>query len=487
MNNQWKLLILLVCVSLLAGCGSGGQGNPISSQTTNPGTSSSASNNSSGSSLNGTSNLAVSPSQARVLIGNVQQFVTSDSSITWEVNGVPGGDDTFGTISSTGTYAAPAVVPLDPVVTINAKSAAANTWYEIRVDVGALTGTQFAYVSSASDNSIQGFVADAKTGTLQPVSTIMASPGTAPTALAVSPNGKYLYSLNRGSNDISIFAIDPTTGDLSSVGRVSTPNGPYAMVFSASGHFAYVSCDGASTIEAYALNLSTGALIPVSGAAYMVGGGRIQSLAISPDGKYLYAANRDTNQIVGLTVDQGDGSLTPVGGSPFWAQAGLSSIAFDVGATSSHDYQYLYAGSNNGVEAYTLDSRSGTLNYQGVSTRTSAGKSPELFRNVSDGLLIGVNPQSGGAFSYAFDYLASPSGGAGPGGPSVSTGISPVAGAWLWNGSTSWVYVLNRQGDASSTTGSIGVYKADYTYGLVGPSVTIQTALHDPIGFVITP
>jgi 6-phosphogluconolactonase (cycloisomerase 2 family) len=466
-----------LCVSLLAGCG--GTSNP----TGNPADMSEISNSGSSSSGSGSPH-TVLPAKSRILLGATQQFTSDASDVTWAVNVVPGGNDMVGTISSTGLYTAPVVVPFSPVITIKATSKAGGSSASTLADIGALTGTRFAYVSSATDNSIQIFTADGKTGMLQPTSTLSGGAGTAPTALALSPNGNFLFSLNRGSNDISIYAIDPGTGNLANAGTVLVPNGPYAMVFSSKGDFAYVSCDGASTVAAFAFSLGTGALTPLSSGSYVAGGGRIQSLAMSPDGKFLYAVNRDANEIIGLAI-AADGSLSPITGSPFSAQPGLSSIVISKGNYAG-DAQYLYAGFDNGIEAYSRDG-SGVLFPQAI--RTEAGKSPELFRNVSDGLLVGVNPQNGGGFSYAFDYLGFPPGALAAGGPPVSTGTSPVAGGWLWSdgGDANWVYVLNRQADPSSTTGSIGVYQADYTHGLVGPSATIPTELHNPTGFVVTP
>ena len=47
---------------------------------------------------------------------------TSNSAVTWQVNGITGGSATTGTISATGLYAAPATIPSPNVVTISAIS-----------------------------------------------------------------------------------------------------------------------------------------------------------------------------------------------------------------------------------------------------------------------------------------------------------------------------------------------------------------------------
>ncbi len=71
--------------------------------------------------------LAVCPSSSSVQTGSGQTFTatvanTADDSVTWEVDGVVGGNSTFGTISSSGVYTAPASVPAGSVVTIKAIS-----------------------------------------------------------------------------------------------------------------------------------------------------------------------------------------------------------------------------------------------------------------------------------------------------------------------------------------------------------------------------
>ena len=65
-------------------------------------------------------------------IGTTVQFTatvtgTSNSAVTWQVNGVTGGSAATGTISATGLYTAPATLPSPNTVTISAVSAAVST------------------------------------------------------------------------------------------------------------------------------------------------------------------------------------------------------------------------------------------------------------------------------------------------------------------------------------------------------------------------
>src|SRR6266478_144533 len=73
--------------------------------------------------------VSVSPTSASLQIGHSQQFAatvsnTSNTAVTWLVNGTVGGDSTLGTISSTGLYTAPSSVPSPSSVTVTAQSVA---------------------------------------------------------------------------------------------------------------------------------------------------------------------------------------------------------------------------------------------------------------------------------------------------------------------------------------------------------------------------
>ena len=71
----------------------------------------------------------ITPASAQLHPGQTVQFKstvtgTTNQNVVWQVNGTPGGNATVGTISSTGLYTAPAVLPTSTSLTINAVSAA---------------------------------------------------------------------------------------------------------------------------------------------------------------------------------------------------------------------------------------------------------------------------------------------------------------------------------------------------------------------------
>lgn len=73
--------------------------------------------------------VVVTPASATVSPGAPKQFMatvsgTTNTSVTWQVNGTAGGNSTLGTINATGLYTAPNVIPNPATVTVSAVSAA---------------------------------------------------------------------------------------------------------------------------------------------------------------------------------------------------------------------------------------------------------------------------------------------------------------------------------------------------------------------------
>ncbi len=130
----------------------------------------------------------------------------------------------------------------------------------------------FVYVVNEMFSTVTAFTYDAASGTLKEIETVSALPTDfkgADTAaeIAIHPNGKFLYSSNRGSDTIAIFTIDTQTGKIKPEGHQPTQGkGPRHFI-------------------------------------------------IDPTGKYLIAANQDSDNVVVFRIDERTGALTPTGHS----------------------------------------------------------------------------------------------------------------------------------------------------------------------------
>jgi hypothetical protein len=79
-----------------------------------------------------TINVTVTPAAASLLLGNTQVFTptvtgTTDTTVSWSVNGIVGGSPLTGTVNASGVYTAPLVLPTLTTVTVTAQSIADAT------------------------------------------------------------------------------------------------------------------------------------------------------------------------------------------------------------------------------------------------------------------------------------------------------------------------------------------------------------------------
>jgi 6-phosphogluconolactonase len=84
--------------------------------------------------------------------------------------------------------------------------------------------------------------------------------GTGPTSVAVDPSGKFAYVTNSGSNNVSMFTINTTTGVLTSTGTIAAELSPSSIAIHPSGKFAYVTNSGSNSVSMYSIDAATGAL-----------------------------------------------------------------------------------------------------------------------------------------------------------------------------------------------------------------------------------
>lgn len=142
------------------------------------------------------------------------------------------------------------------------------------------------YVSNTLLGSLSAF-AVAADGSLTPVT---GSPftiaGSQPRGLAIDPLGRFLFSANSSSNDISVFDISPLDGSLSSEQRFSAGGSPVDVeaLFSASGVLGlYAATSSPNALAAFSVDETNGALAGLG--SETIGGvpARIVSTTIGSD------------------------------------------------------------------------------------------------------------------------------------------------------------------------------------------------------------
>jgi len=279
---------------------------------------------------------------------------------------------------SGGTYAVSVrVQPSSPaqncVVTNGAGSIGGANVTDVTVECSIIV--RFAYAANAGDNTVSVYSIDLTTGALSAVGTPVPT-GTSPYAIAPSPDGRYVYVGNEGSNSISGYAVNATTGALTKI--VGSPfaagTDPQALAFASipsGGTYLYVANNGSNTLSAYSVDASTGALTPLPTATYVTGSSPAAVSATSYGGfsygGFVFVANNGgSNDISAFTITAKTGALTPVAGSPFAAGGNPHSLVLTPRFTDweTYDTRYLYTANFDGtssVSGFLVDNDTGVL------------------------------------------------------------------------------------------------------------------------------
>ena len=207
--------------------------------------------------------------------------------------------------------------------TINATSGALTFTGMVLVDGYAVSvavhpSGKFAYAPNAnsipgSSGNVSMYTIDATTGELTSIGTVAAGTIAAepnPNAMAVDPTGKFAYVANSGASDVSMYSINATTGLLTSVGLIDAGTTPLSVAVDPSGKFAYVTNAGSNDVSMYTIDSTTGALTQIG----TIAAGKIPtSIAIYPSGMFAYVANSNSNDISIYSIDAATGALTLIG------------------------------------------------------------------------------------------------------------------------------------------------------------------------------
>lgn len=189
-----------------------------------------------------------------------------------------------------------------------------------------------AYVGANNDRVSQ-YSIDRNTGALRPKSpATVASGPNASSAIAVTPNGRYVYvaschgcnkvvlrhssasPASTGKSTIWEYGVNPKNGALSTRphGIVATGSAPQWIAIAPNGRSAYVSstASGSGAIWQYTINPTTGMLSPMSPATAAAGFAP-HNIVIAPNGKNAYVITVRNSKIAQYLVNQSTGALSP--------------------------------------------------------------------------------------------------------------------------------------------------------------------------------
>lgn len=148
--------------------------------------------------------------------------------------------------------------------------------------------------------------------------------GPHPHCALASPDNRFVLVADLGIDRIVVYRFDAETGALAPAEppyvQLAPGGGPRHLAFHPSARFLYVTDELASSVTALAWDGAMGALAPLHTVSALPPGdwpgNTCSDIAISPDGRFLYAANRGHHSIAMFAIDAGTGQLAPLGHHP---------------------------------------------------------------------------------------------------------------------------------------------------------------------------
>lgn len=143
-------------------------------------------------------------------------------------------------------------------------------------------------------------------------------PGAGPRHMAFRPDGHYAYVINEMGSTVTAFNYRADDGRMHEIQTVSTlpsdfhgSNTGAAIAVHPNGRFVYASNRGDNSIAIFSVDASTGRLTVVG--HQPCGGKTPRDFCVDPTGAYLIVANQDTNNVVEYRIDAGTGRLSATG------------------------------------------------------------------------------------------------------------------------------------------------------------------------------
>jgi 6-phosphogluconolactonase len=265
--------------------------------------------------------------------------------------------------------------------------------------------------------------------------------------------GNYVYVANGLTNPGSVAGFSIGSGKLTAVSGspLAVDYSPQALVVTPSNSFLYVAGPGA--VYVYTINSDGSLSASSSGASVAIF--NLASLAVSPDGQWLFGLDVKATQLVQFKINTSTGALTTQALTPYTlpnAAVAPSPKMVRVAPTGN----YVFAAVGSGDIVFTLDTSTGAVAVSQVLTLNSAQTSDTALAidSTAAHLYIARSGANGGLAVYtigASGVLTEVSG------SPFATGAQPFA--VQIDNSGKYVYVANRQ-DATISGFSIGTNAA---------------------------
>lgn len=182
--------------------------------------------------------------------------------------------------------------------------------------------------------------------------------------IAPVPDGRFVLAVDLGQDRVIAYRLDPASGSLAAAGEPAGAHadpgaGPRHFAFTPDGRYVVVINELASTVTSYAYDAETGAMEPLQTESTLpsdfTGKNTTAQIIISPDGRFVYGSNRGDDSIAYWAIGD-DGRLTFAGRVP---SGGKEPRNFNIDPTG----RWLLAANQNSdtIVTFRRDADSGTI------------------------------------------------------------------------------------------------------------------------------
>ena len=194
---------------------------------------------------------------------------------------------------------------------------------------------RFVYVANGARGDVSAF--DATGAIPSEITTYPA--GDQPRGVAMTPDGQRLYVANEVTSNVSAYSVG-AAGTLTHIADFPLPagppsaKGPYGVAISPDGKHLFTANVISGNVTSFSIE-SSGLLVPIG--TFPSSDGGLSGLALSPDGRHLFATQEFGSLVVAYNVGA-DGSLSQVGAAV--STGGEASSA--QGVTVTPDGRHVY-------------------------------------------------------------------------------------------------------------------------------------------------
>jgi 6-phosphogluconolactonase (cycloisomerase 2 family) len=275
-------------------------------------------------------------------------------------------------------------------------------------------------------------------------------------------------AVRNGTNALSVYRANPSTGVLSFLSNVNAGDTPWAFAQLPNHSVAYVTNAIGGTVQAFGVNNTTGAvtLIPLSSPQ----SNNSYGVAMDRLGRFLWTANYGFHTVQTFAIN-GGGVLTS--SPPMSTQNGLP---YAIAAHPTMDFVYTAHQSNFALTAFSVNTTTGALT-----------QIQSLTNVVTSANALAIDP------SGRFAYVVSGGGGICAFGINATTGVlSSVGCANTASSGGTWSVAVHPGGQflyttSDTTSNNVSIFSINQTTGALTLSGSPATAGSNPRGITIAP